>query len=81
MAHRPSGSLPPLPMVALCLMLWLLAAADIVPLLECHLMACDGLGWQPTLAGGQPAPFFFSSALVDIICRRSQLPVRKTKAE
>ena len=24
---------------------------------------------------------FFSSALVDIICRRSQLPVRKTKAK
>ena len=25
--------------------------------------------------------FFVSSALVDIICRRSQLPVRKTKAK
>ena len=25
--------------------------------------------------------FFVSRALVDIICRRSQLPVRKTKAE
>ena len=34
-----------------------------------------------TTARGNMQLFFVSSALVDIICHRSQLPVRKTKAK